>query len=89
MREVFFAIHLTPSIYRMYNVASDVNEPDQVFNFFGTHGHRSSTYGLDVIDDLASFCFGSKFSEWGQLTVYGLTQNGNLYMMCPVMPQNW
>ncbi|KAG0043747.1 hypothetical protein BGZ83_011067 [Gryganskiella cystojenkinii] len=72
---------------RMYNVASDIDEPDQVFNFFGEDGHRSSTYGLDV-DDLASFCFGSKFSEWGQLTVYGLTQSGDIYMMCPVMPQN-
>ena len=71
----------------MYDVATDFEEPEQVFNF-GAEGHTSNTYGLDI-DYAASFCFGSKYSEWGQLTVYSLTQNGDLYMMCPVMPGNW
>ncbi|KAF9953512.1 hypothetical protein BGZ70_000217 [Mortierella alpina] len=56
---------------RMYDVATDVDEPEQIFNF-GEEGHTSSTYGLDI-DDTASFCFGSKYSEWGQLAVYNIS----------------
>ncbi|KAG0038674.1 hypothetical protein BGZ82_011253 [Podila clonocystis] len=73
------------NILRMYNVAVDIDEPEQVFNF-GAEGHTSSSYGL-VVDDAASFCFGSKFSPWGQLTVYSVTESGDIFMMCPVMPE--
>ncbi|KAF9290754.1 hypothetical protein BGZ68_006151 [Mortierella alpina] len=69
---------------RMYDVATDVDEPEQVFNF-GEEGHTSSTYGLDI-DDTASFCFGSKYSEWGQLAVYSVTQTGDVRVICPVLP---
>ena len=72
---------------RMYNVAVDIDEPEQVFNF-GAEVHTSSSYGL-VADDAASFCFGSKFSPWGQLSVYSVTENGDIFMMCPVMPETW
>lgn len=68
----------------MYDVATDVDEPEQVFNF-GEEGHTSSTYGLDI-DDTASFCFGSKYSEWGQLAVYSVTQTGDVRVICPVLP---
>ncbi|KAF9103082.1 hypothetical protein BGX27_010737, partial [Mortierella sp. AM989] len=74
------------NLLRMYDVAVNPDEPEQVFNF--AEGEQTSgTYGLDV--DLAtSFCFGSKYSPWGQLAVYCLTQWGDIYMMCPVMPSN-
>jgi len=72
---------------RMYDVGEDFDEPEQVLSFAGKW-QKSSTYGLDV-DHAASFCFGSKHSPWGQLAIYCLTQNGDVYMMCPIMPQNW
>ncbi|KAG0310912.1 hypothetical protein BGZ99_010466 [Dissophora globulifera] len=74
------------NLLRMYDVATDFEEPEQVFNF-APEGHTANSYGLDV-DYAASFCFGSKHSEWGQLTVYNLSQSGDVFMMCPVMPGN-
>ncbi|KAG0197999.1 hypothetical protein BGX28_008502 [Mortierella sp. GBA30] len=71
-------------LLRMYDVAADVDEPEQVFNF-GEEGRSSSTYGLDV-DDTASFCFGSEHSHWGQLAVYSVTNTGDIRVMCPVLP---
>ena len=71
----------------MYDVAADIDEPEQVFSF-RTEGLASSGYGMEVLQ-AASFCFGSKYSPWGQLAVYGLTLDGDLYMLCPVMPQTW
>ncbi|KAG0338394.1 hypothetical protein BG004_007247, partial [Podila humilis] len=73
------------NILRMYDVANNVDEPEQVFNFAG-EGHTSNSYGLDV-EDAASFCFGSKSSPWGKITVYSITEYGNIYMMCPVLPR--
>ncbi|KAF9358550.1 hypothetical protein BGX26_001494 [Mortierella sp. AD094] len=74
------------NLLRMYDVAVDPDEPEQVYNF-AEGEHTSGTYGLDV-DNASSFCFGSKYSPWGQLSVYCLTQFGDIYMMCPVMPSN-
>ncbi|KAG0247002.1 hypothetical protein BGX31_000032 [Mortierella sp. GBA43] len=71
---------------RVYDVGEDFDEPEQVLNFAG-RWQSSSTYGLGV-DHAASFCFGSKHSPWSQLAIYCLTQNGDIYMMCPIMPQN-
>ncbi|KAG0216036.1 hypothetical protein BGX33_000557 [Mortierella sp. NVP41] len=73
-------------LVRMYDVAVDIDEPEQVFSFMA-EGITSNSYGMDVIE-MASFCFGSKYSPWGQLAVYGLTRDGELYLLCPVMPQS-
>ncbi|KAK3812545.1 MAG: nuclear pore component-domain-containing protein [Linnemannia gamsii] len=70
---------------RMYDVAVDINEPEQVFSF-RAEGVSAGGYGMEA-QVAASFCFGSKYSPWGQLAVYSLTQDGDLYMICPVMPQ--
>ncbi|KAF8929829.1 hypothetical protein BGZ47_000863 [Haplosporangium gracile] len=72
-------------LLRMYDVAVDIDEPEQVFSF-RDEGVASRAYGMEVFQ-AASFCFGSKHSPWGQLAVYGLTREGDLYMVCPVMPQ--
>ncbi|KAF9585090.1 hypothetical protein BGW38_003933 [Lunasporangiospora selenospora] len=74
------------SLLRMYDVATDIDEPEQIYNF-GSGGRVSGVFGPDV-DDAASFCFGSKYSEWGQLSVYCLTHTGDIFMICPVMPEN-
>lgn len=71
----------------MYDVAADIDEPEQIYSF-RDEGVTSRAYGMDVLQ-AASFCFGSKYSPWGQLAVYGLTREGDLYMVCPVMPQTW
>ncbi|ORZ26791.1 nuclear pore component-domain-containing protein [Lobosporangium transversale] len=72
------------SLLRMYDVAVNPDEPEQVFSF-SEAAQSSGTYGVDT-DNAASFCFGSKHSPWGQLSVYCLTQWGDIYMMCPVLP---
>ncbi|KAI1314958.1 hypothetical protein EDD11_001442 [Mortierella claussenii] len=72
------------NLLRMYDVAVNPDEPEQVFSF-SDGAHTSGTYGADT-DVAASLCFGSKYSPWGQLSVYCLTQWGDIYMICPVMP---
>ncbi|KAG0238928.1 hypothetical protein BGW42_000089 [Actinomortierella wolfii] len=69
---------------RMYNLAHDMDEPEEVYNF---RDHASNTYSYDD-DEAASFCFGTNSSEWGLMTVYALMQNGDIYSMTPMLPKN-
>ncbi|KAF9973191.1 hypothetical protein BGZ73_003602 [Actinomortierella ambigua] len=72
------------AVLRMYNLANNMDEPEGVYNF---RDHSSNTYSYDD-DEAASFCFGTKSSEWGLMTVYALMQNGDIYSMTPVLPKN-
>ncbi|KAF9158809.1 hypothetical protein DFQ26_007216 [Actinomortierella ambigua] len=72
------------AVLRMYNLANNMDEPEEVYNF---RDHSSNTYSYDD-DEAASFCFGTRSSEWGLMTVYALMQNGDIYSMTPVLPKN-
>ncbi|KAJ3044895.1 hypothetical protein HDV00_000177 [Rhizophlyctis rosea] len=83
---------------RMYNVAKNPEEPEQVFHFLDSFYdyeaqpqapiHRPNTFAADAEQrEVVSFCFGSgSVSGWELLTAYGVTRSGEVYSICPVMP---
>ena len=38
--------------------------------------------------EVASFSLGKGRADWGPLTVYAVTRSGDIYSICPYMPQN-
>jgi hypothetical protein len=38
--------------------------------------------------EVASFTLGKGQADWGPLTVYAVMKSGDIYSICPYMPQN-
>ncbi|ORX91102.1 hypothetical protein K493DRAFT_287243 [Basidiobolus meristosporus CBS 931.73] len=79
-------------ILRMYDIASDIEEPEQSFDFArndlasgfsGRNTYSAESDGKEAV----SFCFGSAKKDWGPFTAYVLMRNGDVYSLCPLMPK--
>ncbi|RIA99135.1 nuclear pore component-domain-containing protein [Glomus cerebriforme] len=68
-------------LLRMYNIINDVNEPEQTFNCARASNENHRKKGKAV-----SFCFGQSSEAWGNFVIYILTNFGEIYAMCPVVP---
>jgi len=68
----------------MYNIVNDVNEPEQTFNCAQTSNKNHLKKGKAV-----SFCFGQSSEAWGNFVIYILTNLGEIYAMCPIVPDKW
>ena len=70
-----------------YDVSFDPEEPRATLEFFPDR--RECVVGLDDSErEVVSFAFGKGKADWGPLTVYALTRSGDVYAICPYMPQH-
>ncbi|OZJ05957.1 hypothetical protein BZG36_01183 [Bifiguratus adelaidae] len=82
------------AIVRLYNVGQDINNPEQTFDFKYATGEKSRylgghSYGLSSeCDQAVSFCFGKGDDKWGEMALYCLMQNGDVYGVCPFIPDH-
>ncbi|KAF8592657.1 hypothetical protein K439DRAFT_1650279 [Ramaria rubella] len=75
-------------IFREYDISMDPEEPQQTLFFMPERPRTSSVRGDSSSRDVVSFCLGQGKADWGPLTVYALTKNGDLWAMCPFIPSN-
>lgn len=75
------------SQFRMYNIVNDKNEPEQIFNCAQTA--QTSNENHRKKGKAVSFCFGQSSEAWGNFVIYVLTNLGEIYAMCPVVPNKW
>ncbi|KAJ2413784.1 hypothetical protein GGI10_002824 [Coemansia sp. RSA 2530] len=69
---------------KMFNVTEDADFPEQTASLFGA----SSTGAGYSMSQAVSLCFGSpKSVSWSRVTVYVLTNTGDLYGLCPMLPR--
>ncbi|RHZ75765.1 hypothetical protein Glove_209g111 [Diversispora epigaea] len=74
-------------ILRMYDVFNNLEEPEQQF-FFSQNSSQDQGVSFSTEETKAvSFCFGQSQEGWGNLVVYVLSNNGDVYSMCPIIPQ--
>ena len=79
-------LYATNFVTSEYDVSFDPEDPRATLEFFPDR--RQSTIGLDDADcEVTSFTFGKGKADWGPLTVYALTRSGDVYAICPYMPQ--
>ncbi|PKC68019.1 hypothetical protein RhiirA1_417382 [Rhizophagus irregularis] len=71
-------------LLRMYNIVNDKNEPEQTFNC--TQTAQTSNENHRKKGKAVSFCFGQSSEAWGNFVIYVLTNLGEIYAMCPVVP---
>ncbi|THV08713.1 hypothetical protein K435DRAFT_959241 [Dendrothele bispora CBS 962.96] len=74
---------------REYDISVDAEEPQQVLSFVPERRNRKSFVAEDSADrEVVSFTLGKGRADWGPLTVYALMRSGDIYSICPYMPQN-
>ncbi|KAG5519929.1 hypothetical protein PMAC_000206 [Pneumocystis sp. 'macacae'] len=66
-------------------------ESEQVIDLISRTG-RTRKKGSFVVDEdifqVSDFCFDSKANEWSLFTLHILLQNGDIYSICPLTPNN-
>ncbi|KAJ2712646.1 hypothetical protein H4R19_002649 [Coemansia spiralis] len=70
---------------KIFDVSADVDTPEQMLSLFSTASGSGAGFAMSRA---VSFCMGSAASAgWARATVYVLTNTGELYSLCPVLPR--
>ena len=73
---------------REYDISADTEEPQQVLSFVPEKKTKAFMAEDESEREVASFTLGKGRADWGPLTVYAITRSGDIYSICPYMPQN-
>jgi nucleoporin NUP82 len=74
--------------FREYDISLDTEEPQQVLSFVPERRSKSFLAEDASEREVASFTLGKGKADWGPLTVYAVMRSGDVYSICPYMPQN-
>lgn len=77
-------------LLREYDALQDAEEPQQIISVLPPREGGSGWLGAEEPGerDAVSFCLGRGEGDWGALSVYALMGNGDIYGVCPFLPQN-
>lgn len=73
---------------REYDISVDTEEPQQVLSFVPEKKAKSFLAEDASEREVVSFALGKGRADWGPLTVYAVMKSGDIYSICPYMPQN-
>ncbi|TFK43370.1 hypothetical protein BDQ12DRAFT_622288 [Crucibulum laeve] len=73
---------------REYDISVDTEEPQQVLSFVPERKFKSFVAEDQSEREVASFTLGKGRADWGPLTIYAVMKSGDIYSICPYMPQN-
>ncbi|THH13916.1 hypothetical protein EW146_g6350 [Bondarzewia mesenterica] len=73
---------------REYDISVDTEEPQQIISFVPEKKSRSFMANDVSEREVASFTLGRGKADWGPLTMYAAMKSGDVYAICPYMPQN-
>lgn len=73
---------------REYDVSFDPEEPQNTLDFVSEKKRGSYAAIDDSEREVASFTFGKGKADWGPLTIYALMKSGDIYAICPYLPEN-
>lgn len=87
--KLFVCYNYIPSWHtREYDISADTEEPQQVLSFVPEKKPKAFMAEDESEREVASFTLGKGRADWGPLTVYAVTRSGDIYSICPYMPQN-
>ncbi|KAJ1811484.1 hypothetical protein LPJ77_000098 [Coemansia sp. RSA 2523] len=70
---------------KLYDVSEDADTPEQTVSLFSAASAGGAGFAMS---QAVSFCMGSSVSAgWSRATLYVLTNTGQLYSLCPVLPR--
>ncbi|KAG6837957.1 hypothetical protein H0H93_008351 [Arthromyces matolae] len=73
---------------REYDISTDTDEPQQILSFFPDRKTNSIIASDNSEREISSFTLGKGRADWGPLTLYAVTKSGDVYSICPYLPQN-
>ncbi|KAJ2804679.1 hypothetical protein H4R20_002406 [Coemansia guatemalensis] len=72
-------------IIKLFDISEDMDTPEQTMSLFGASSAGGAGFAMSRA---VSFCIGSSASAgWSRVTVYVLTNTGEVYSLCPVLPR--
>jgi nucleoporin NUP82 len=74
--------------YREYDISVNVEEPQQVLSFVPKRKAKSYLAEDASEREVAGLTLGKGKADWGPLTMYAVMRSGDIYAICPYMPQN-
>jgi len=74
--------------YREYDISVDSEEPQQTLSFVPERKSKAYIAEDGSEREVASFTLGKGVADWGPLTVYAVMRSGDIYAICPYLPQN-
>ena len=72
---------------REYEVSLDPDEPRRTLDMVPEKQQGAFSAIDDAEREVASFTFGKGKADWGPLTLYTLTKSGDVYAICPYLPE--
>ncbi|KZV77417.1 hypothetical protein PENSPDRAFT_672792 [Peniophora sp. CONT] len=72
---------------REYDISVDTEEPAQVVSFVPERKRSFNAFD-ESENEVVSFTLGKGRADWGPLTVYTVMKSGDVYAICPYLPQN-
>ncbi|KAG2013406.1 hypothetical protein CC2G_010323 [Coprinopsis cinerea AmutBmut pab1-1] len=73
---------------REYDISYDAEEPQQTLSFIPQRKTKAFAAEDEGEREVTSFTLGKGKADWGPLTIYALTKSGDVYAICPYLPQN-
>ncbi|KAF8914080.1 hypothetical protein CPB84DRAFT_1832863 [Gymnopilus junonius] len=73
---------------REYHTSIDTEEPQQILTFVPERKAKSFIAEDSSEREVASFTIGKGNADWGPLTVYAVMKSGDIFSICPYIPQN-
>jgi nucleoporin NUP82 len=86
--QIYLYNHILSWHIREYDISADPEEPQQVLSFVPEKKPKAFMAEDESEREVASFTLGKGRADWGPLTVYAITRSGDIYSICPYMPQN-
>ncbi|KAI8827186.1 uncharacterized protein EV422DRAFT_30432 [Fimicolochytrium jonesii] len=80
----------------IHNVSAGASTLEHSYHLFGTEhnllpsrANQAGLFGSDLDEEtFVSFSFGRNDGKWGSMTVYTLTKSGDVYSICPIIPNS-
>lgn len=69
-------------------MSMDPDEPLKTVEFIRDKRRGSFAVRDESENSVASFAFGKGKADWGPLTIYAVMKSGDVYAMCPYLPEN-
>ncbi|KAM9963216.1 hypothetical protein ACTFIW_006440 [Dictyostelium discoideum] len=96
LSNIHLVILYSNNTLKIYNIQSGNEEIEQTFNLESIHTFESlkNLKNNDIRNQtkntkkFISFCFGSNINFWTRFTIFLLSDSGEIFNLCPVIPNN-
>ncbi|EGG22542.1 hypothetical protein DFA_04672 [Cavenderia fasciculata] len=91
LSNIHIIILFSNNYLKIYNITTKIYEEEQSFNLGHLEIHNSigKEYSMEQANPIfKSFCFGPLINDWTRFSIYLVADDCNVYLLCPIIPNN-